>query len=434
MKVNVIASYAAETHEGASAKRLTPIAALRRSVLSCLLWEREFYEDGNSIAERIDSLCDEVEPGQIAALAIEARSQFHLRHVPLLLLKALIRRGKGAIVEDTIVEVIQRADELAELLAIYWMDGRKPLSNPMKRGLARAFRKFSAYSLAKYNRDAAVKLRDVLFLVHAKPESDEQAQTWKSLVDGTLQPPDTWEVALSRGDDKKATWERLIEDGRLGYLALLRNLRNATEAGVSTHLLKQAILTRAGASRVLPFRYIAAARAVPSLESTLDTALLAALSELPRLPGKTIVLVDVSGSMSCGLSSRSDLTRQDAAASLASILNCEDLRVFTFSDDVVEVPPRRGMAGVDSIANSQEFGGTLLGAAIKKMNEIEHDRLIVITDEQSHDDVTEPTASLAYMVNVASYRNGVGYGGRWIHVDGFSENVIRFIAETESAR
>jgi hypothetical protein len=434
MKVNVSASYATSTHEGASAKRLTPIAALRRSVLSCLLWERQFYEDGESIAERIDSICNEVEPGQIASLAIEARSQFHLRHVPLLLLKALIRRGKGKIVEDTIVEVIQRADELAELLAIYWMDGRKPLSNPMKRGLARAFKKFNAYSLAKYNRDAAVKLRDVLFLVHAKPDSEEQAQTWKSLVDGTLQSPDTWEVALSRGDDKKAAWERLISEGKLGYLALLRNLRNATEAGVSSSLLKTAILTRAGASRVLPFRYVAAARAVPSLESTLDTALLASISELPRLPGKTIVLVDVSGSMSSSLSSRSDLTRQDAAAALASILNCEDLRVFTFSDDVVEVPPRRGMAGIDSIANSQENGGTLLGAAIQKMNGIEHDRMIVITDEQSHDEVAEPASSLAYMVNVASYRNGVGYGGRWTHVDGFSENVIRFIAETEAAR
>jgi hypothetical protein len=55
----------------------------------------------------------------------------------------------------------------------------------------------------------------------------------------------------------------------------------------------------------------------------------------------------------------------------------------------------------------------------------------VITDEQSHDAVPDPVAPLAYMINVASYRNGVGYG-RWVHIDGFSEQVLRFIAEYEA--
>lgn len=64
------------------------------------------------------------------------------------------------------------------------------------------------------------------------------------------------------------------------------------------------------------------------------------------------------------------------------------------------------------------------------MNTLAHDRLIVITDEQSHDRVREPHARLAYMINVASNRWGVGYG-RWVHVDGFSEGVIRFIHEYE---
>lgn len=431
MRTNVATKFNEVTHEGGKAKRLTVEQQLRRTVLSCLLWEKEFYEDGKGIADRIHDLCEGVTPETIAALAIEARSVHHLRHVPLLLLKSLANYGSGKMVADAIYETIQRADELAEFLSIYWMDGRKPLSNPMKKGLARAFQKFSPYQLAKYNRDGAVKLRDVLFLCHAKPKDDEQSATWKSLVDGTLSPPDTWEVSLSRGDDKKETFERLIRSGSIGYLALLRNLRNMVAAGCDEQLVKNAILCRKGADRVLPFRYVAAARAVPQLEPTIDIALLAATTELPPMDGRTLILVDISASMDNPLSSRSDMTRIDAACALASIVNGESLRVFSFSNSCIEVPPRRGMAGIDAIKSSQMHGGTYLGQAVAQMNTIPHDRLIVITDEQSADRVPPPVADKAYMINVASYRNGVGYNDGWTHIDGFSEGVLRYIAETE---
>lgn len=120
----------------------------------------------------------------------------------------------------------------------------------------------------------------------------------------------------------------------------------------------------------------------------------------------------------------------DAAATLAAIIPGE-VRAFTFSNDVVEVPPRRGMAGVDAIVRSQTHGGTELGKAVTKINGIKHDRLIVITDEQSADRVPQPVANKAYIINVASYRNGVGYGGAWTHIDGFSENVLSYIREQE---
>jgi hypothetical protein len=119
-----------------------------------------------------------------------------------------------------------------------------------------------------------------------------------------------------------------------------------------------------------------------------------------------------------------------SAAALASIIP-GDVRVFTFSQEVVEVPPRRGMAGVDAVIRSQAHGGTLLGAAIQRINGVPHDRLIVITDEQSADKVPDPRAAKAYMVNVASARNGVGYEGRWTHIDGFSEAVLGFMREHE---
>jgi len=432
MKLNTAPKFQAQTHGGAPAfPHVTPIQRLRRSVLSCLLWEDSFYEDGKDIAQRIEETAALVSSGDLSALAVEARSGFNLRHVPLLLLSVLAKRG-GPIVSATIEKVIQRPDELAEFLTIYWRNGKTPIAKQVKKGLAKAFTKFDAYSLAKYNHDSAIKLRDVLFMVHAKPKDEAQAAIWKQLVEGTLPAPDTWEVALSGGGDKREVFERLIREGALGYLALLRNLRNMANAGVDSSLMRDAILARKGAQRVFPFRYVAAARACPQMEPALDQALSEAISDMRPLPGKTAVLVDVSGSMDSPLSAKSDLKRIDAAAALASIIH-GDVRVFTFSNSVVEVPPRRGMAGVDAIIRSQPHGGTALAEAVAAVNrEIPHDRLIVITDEQATTGrVPAPVAPHAYMTNVASYKNGVGYGA-WTHMDGFSEGVLRWIAEVEN--
>lgn len=444
MRVNVKPiNYLGTTHEGAPAARMTPEQALRRSVLSCLLWEREFYEDGQSIAERIEALAAEVPASVVAALAIHAREDYKLRHVPLLLTTALAKRG-GPIVGETVARVIQRADELTELLAMYWRDGKRPLSKQLKVGLAKAFGKFDAYALAKYDRANAVRLRDVLFMTHAKPKDAEQAALWAKLAANELAAPDTWEVALSGGADKKATFERLIKEGQLGYLALLRNLRNMADAGCDVDLVREAIIARKGAHRVLPFRYVAAARAAPQFEPAIDQALSEAISDMPVLPGKTVVMVDVSGSMNDKLSARSDLTRKDAAATLASIIP-GDLRVIAFADEVTEVPARRGMAGIDAIRQVPS-GGTRLFDAIATVNaQVPYDRLIVITDEQAFgNDVRfghfirgnlnqcPAPKGIGYMINVASAQNGVGYGP-WVHIDGFSEAVLRFIGEHERA-
>jgi len=418
------------THEGAPAKRITPEQALRRSVLSCLLWEKEFYENGKSIVDRIVENAAACSIDVVSALAIEARNVHGLRHAPLVLLLDIIRRG-GAGVSDTVAGTLRRADEMAELVALYWKDGKKPLSKQMKLGLAKAFGKFSEYQLAKYDRDGPVRLRDVLFLAHPKPQDEAQEALFKRVAERQLVTPDTWEVSLSGGADKKETFERLIREGQLGYLALLRNLRNMMDAGCDRDLVKDAIVARKGADLVFPFRYVAAARACPQMEPFIDQALCEAVASGPRLDGVTAVLVDVSGSMDVPLSERSDMKRIDAAAALASVIN-GDVRVFTFSHAVVEVPPRRGMSGVDAVIKSQPHGGTYLGAAVKLINEnVKHDRIIVITDEQSADSVPDPLAKNAYMINVASAKNGVGYG-KWCHLDGFSETVIRFISEVEN--
>jgi len=431
------------THEGARARVITPEQSLRRSVLSCMLWEGEFYEDGVQIAGRIHELVPQVEPVKVAALAVEARERMKLHHAPLLLVREMARLATHrSLVAETLARVIQRADELSEFLAIYWAMGRQPLSAQVKKGLAAAFGKFDEYALAKYDRAGAIRLRDVLFLSHARPADEAQAALWMRLVDNQLATPDTWEVALSaagrgEGTQKREVWERLLAERKLGALALLRNLRNLQQAGVSEELVLAA-LAAMKTDRVLPFRFLAAARSAPQWEQPLEAAMFRALEgRATSLSGHTVLLVDVSGSMEAPLSRRSEMRRTDAAYGLAILLreSAEKVTIYTFSDHAKLVPSRRGMALREALEASQPHSGTMLGAALIHVEadcRSGYDRLVVITDEQSHDSVHAPRGK-GYVINVASNRNGVGYGP-WTHIDGWSEAVVEYIAELEAAQ
>jgi hypothetical protein len=418
------------THEGAPARHITPELQLRRSVLACMLWEDQFYEDGVAIAGRIRELVAQVPAEKVAALAVEAREKMKLRHAPLLLVREMARlQTHRHLVAETLARVIQRADELAEFVALYWSEGKQPLSAQVKKGLAAAFTKFDEYALAKYNRANPVKLRDVLFLSHAKPLDEAQAAVWKRLVDGELATPDTWEVALSAGADKREVWERMLREHKLGSLALLRNLRNMADVKVEESLIRGG-LAGMKTERVLPFRFIAAARYAPQWEPELEQAMFKSLEGQPRLPGKTVLLVDVSGSMDAPLSSRAEMRRNDAGYGLAVLLReiAEKVSIYSFSDNLVRVPNRSGFALRDAINASQPHNGTYLGKAVSGIEE-NYDRLIVITDEQAHDTVPNPRAR-GYVVNVASSKNGVGYG-KWVHIDGWSEAIIEYIRAAE---
>jgi len=423
------------THEGAPVRRITKEQTLRRTVMACMLWEKTFYEDGVSIADRIFDLASECSPEFVRQLAKEARTDYKLRHAPLMLLLALIKKG-GVEAEEAIFETIGRPDEINELVALYWTreGAGKPLSAAMKRGLARAFNKFDGYALNKWDKPGVVKLRDVMFLVHPKPKDEEQAAVFKQLADQTFTPPDTWESRLTGGQDKKETFTDLLKRGRLGYMALLRNLRGMTDANVDEALIKQAIVARKGANVVLPFRFIAAAKYAPQFESELDTAMQEAMKEMEALPGKTAVLVDVSGSMSMALSGKSQMTYLDAAIGLSIMVSGVggSLDVYAFGTQVKQVATRKGMAQADSIRSAKVGHGTNMGMAVKfAQSKGKYDRIIVISDMQSWDALPNPGKDTkGYMINVASYEHGVGYGP-WTNIDGFSESTIRFIQEIE---
>ncbi len=318
-----------------------------------MLWEDQFYEDGVTIADRIAALVPKVKAEAVAAMAIEAREDMKLRHAPLLIVREMARHETHrGLVADTLARIVQRPDELTEFLAIYWADALGPMqqrkkaavSAQVKKGLARAFEKFDAYQLAKYDRDGAVRLRDVLFITHAKPKDAAQEKIWKQLIDGKLSAPDTWEVALSGGADKKEAFERLIAEKKLGALALLRNLRGMLHAGVSKKTIGKA-LDEMRTDRVLPYRFIAAAQHAPDLETELEHAMFRSIEGHAKLSGKTRLLVDVSGSMDSPLSGRSEMRRLEAACGLAVLAReiSDDVEIYTFSNAVKKVPPRRAL-------------------------------------------------------------------------------------------
>jgi len=464
MRSNIKFANSARTHEGGlSTKILNPADRLRRSVMACMLFEDSFYEDGETVANRISAAIKQCTFEEVAAIAIEAREQMKLRHVPLLIVRELLRFHTGRKVGDLIERVIQRPDEMAELLAIYWKNGKdQPLTSQLKIGLARAFGKFNEYQLAKWSKDNSdIKLRDVLFLSHARPRvrlgddkftkaerkglmqgahidarpsglSDDE-MLYGKVAYGVLDTPDTWEVQLSAGADKKETFERLIAERKLGALALLRNLRGMIEAGVNDSLIAHAINSMK-TERVLPFRFISAAKYAPRFEPELESAMFRCLDEVPKLGGNTALLVDHSHSMDNKVSEKSDITRFDAAAALAMILRetTDRCRVFTFAEKCVEVPPRRGFGMLQAIRDVRDPVSTKLGKAVRHVYEEfpECDRIIVITDEQSQDRPPQPHGR-GYIINVECYENGIGYGN-WVTISGWSEAVIEYIKANEA--
>ena len=449
------------THEGAVARNINAEQQLRRSVLACMLWENTFYEDGESIADRIVAGVQAINPITAKELAIEARTQMKLRHVPLLIARELARNANSrGTARACLEEIIQRPDEITEFIKMYWTPEKQPLASQVKKALGNAFRKFDAYQLAKYKQTGKdIELRDALKLCHPRPANDEQSKMWKQLIEDTLPTPDTWETNLSdKSKDPHEEFVRLLTENKMGGLAILRNLRNFQKYNVPEQVVAEAI-KRMRVDRILPFRFIAASRYAPALEPALEEAMFKAIDKDIKLPGKTVLMVDISGSMDYPLSSRSDMRRIDAANGLAILLRevCESADIYTFSNALVQVPSRRGFALRDAIMNSQRMSGTMLGASVAAIQghtfkpdsnmprswqpdkrnfparKQGYDRLIVFTDEQSHDRVPNPTKSLSYMVNIATNENGVGYKP-WIHIDGWSEAIIKWIAAVEKER
>lgn len=207
---------------GAIAAVQSPKETLTRLVMANLLWEDQAYSDGKLISDEIANMVPLCSASEVYDIALKARVEQKLRNTPLYLAVLMAKHHKS-MVADLLPKIISRADMITDFLGIYKrVNGSlKPLGSQVKKGLRKAFENFDEYQFAKYDRDGEIKLRDALCLVRPKPSQGKE-ELYKRIRERTLKTPDTWEVALSTGKDKKETWTRLIQTKKIGGLAMLR--------------------------------------------------------------------------------------------------------------------------------------------------------------------------------------------------------------------
>lgn len=445
-------------HEGAAAVRLTAEAALYAAVATTLLHDG-FYEKADARLDRLRGVIGQCEPLFVARLAVYARQTLNLRSVPLVLVVELARRAGGSdLVRRTIRQVVQRPDEIAELLALYALANQRAgqrkslnrLSKQVQKGLAEAFTRFDAYQLAKYDRAGAVRLRDALFLIHARGRDAAQQAAFDQLVRGGLPTPNTWETRLTAVGQQayasaeakaaavRATWEDVVTSNQLGYMALLRNLRNILQANVSVETVGRAAARVGDAAQVararqLPFRFLSAFREVqalghadaPALLDALETAALASVQHLTGFDAATRVVLacDVSGSMQKTVSPRSVVQLYDIGLLLAMLLQTRCARVTTgFFGNTwkrVSLPRHSVLANVMQLrAREGEVGyatnGHLVIEDLLNRREVT-DRVLIFTDCQLWDTRQPGAQPISHLW--AEYRRRVAPAARLVLFD-----------------
>ena len=440
------------------------IALLRRAVLANLLWENIAYMDGQSITNEIKRLIPLCDPMDVANLTIEARTMQKLRHTPLFLAVEMCKHdATRPYVKDVLPKIITRADMLTDFMALYWADGKCPICNAAKKGLAEAFHNFNEYKFAKYDRNAEIKLRDVMFMVRPKPANQLEEVLYKKIADRTLETPETWEVLLSlahTNEEKAAVWTKLITEGKLGGKAMLMNLRNMQSAGVPRPTIVKGLTELKGAM-LLPLDFLKAMRESNGLDREIEDAMLKTYENMPKLPGKTLFIVDVSGSMGSLTSSGSSFTRLDQACSMAMLAanQCADFELVCTAGSDGELReeqmrilyPSKGFNLFKEIEASRKTvggGGIFTYQCLEKLRKElgdkihDYDRIIVFSDSQdidvsswnspNRDKKPRPFGKYNYICDISAHTRGIAYDGVWTaEISGWSEHFLTYIAAYE---
>ena len=427
MKFNVKAkgSNQITNYEGAPAYKMSAALELYSAVVTTSLSKTYYEGDGSKRIERLRSLIKQNDPLFVAKLAVYAREKMYLRTVPLVLVVELAKVHNGDdLISRLVSRVIKRADEITELLAYYQMANQRTdmkklnrLSKQLQRGLALAFNKFDEYQFAKYNRATEVKLRDALFLVHPKAKDEAQQVLFNKIVNDGLQVPYTWETQLSAlgqqkfaSDSEKASafrakWQELVESQRLGYMALMRNLRNMLEADISTEHINQVAKrlsdpAQVARSKQLPFRFLAAYRELKNVKSTrvskllnaLEAAILASVQNLKGFEEDTDVLIacDTSGSMCHPISSKSSVQLYDVGLVLGMLLQsrCQSVMTGIFGNTwkIINLPQQQVLANASELRSRMgevgyaTNGYLVIKDLIKRKQKV--DKVMIFTDCQ----------------------------------------------------
>lgn len=448
-------------YEGALAFKLDPLTELYLKAASTLVGEPKYYTDNNqSDIDLLKSINEvaKIDPEFILQLAVYCREKLYLRSVPLVLLAEFANSpdcvgkatGEARIpgARKYVPRIIQRADELTELMAYqlarnkivprpskYLNTGKEETRNKrvdkqsvlpqmIKFGLAKAFKNFDAYQIAKYNRDGSVKMRDVMFEVHPEYEDENQKKVLDKLANKTLEPPETWEVMRSTG---KMTWHDVInhifyKEGRINnYMAQLRNLRNCLQDNsVTTEdimLLCKMITDKKAVLRnkQLPFRYLSAykelcnavdkdvaedftpvgALHISDVLEAIEIAASYSIDNIPKLSGSyTLIATDFSGSMKAAISKKSNIERFEIGAILSTMAHrfCGHAITGIFADEWKVVPMAKSSGilrnTLDMVDKIGSIGYSTNGYKVIEYlldNDIKVDRIMVFTDCQMWD-------------------------------------------------
>jgi hypothetical protein len=465
---------------GALAAVQTPIQKLRRLASTFLLWESSHYQSNAGLRKDIKDTVAICNPQEVADLAVEIRINQGIRHAPLMLLVELVRRPEARqVVGRALPDVIQRADEITMFLELYWADGKVPVAAQVKKGLSEAFMKFDAYGFAKYKDEGkAISLRDVLHIVHAKPHStwgykwtkterkeaklppqpSKSEILFSQLSNMDLPAPKTREVLLSAATstlDKKNAYEQLLRENSLGPQALLMNLKGMTVLGVDPVLIKQALST-ANPTKILPLQFFSAVVHAPGYMDEISALMRRCLSKYTLLKGKTVLVVDCSGSMANKISSKGEFSRLDCVLALTIMARevCQDLDIyltagddgpkthkteklrdpltgFNLSRQILNKVASLGMGGIFTRQTLDYIRKDFIGEGNRP------ERIVVLSDSEDCDISTKlpsPFGKYNYIINVASSSYGIDYKGVWTsEISGWSQMFIEYIAQSETS-
>jgi len=358
----------------------------------------QFYRSEDKGVNDLKNLIQSINDKKfIAKAAIYARTKFGMRSITHITSGEIANSVKGEQwTKNFFSRVIYRPDDASEILAYYMKEYGKPIPNSLKKGLALGLNKFDSYQLAKYrgeNKD--IKLVDILNLIHPKHRDE-----YKKLINGNMKSVDTWESKLTAAgkqaeneDDlsklKSAAWLSLFKENKIGLFACIRNLRNLEKQCPEAIPLACDLMTNnevVKKSLILPFRFNTAYKEINDrrLKAALSDALDISCSNVPKFDGKTLIVIDSSGSMSGSPS--------EIATLFGTILyksNDSDMMLFSEHANYISPNPRDSVmtikSGIPFISGGTNFH-SIFNTANKR-----YDRVIILSDMQGWMGYTAPT-------------------------------------------
>lgn len=459
-KFNSVQTNKTENKSGHIAYKMQAKTKLVTQVLTSFFNESKFYGDNSQEIQETIKKVIATDPAFVSKLAVFARREFNMRSVSHILVAYLAHEIEGKpYTRETVKAVSLRGDDVTEIMACYLNLFGKPIPNALKKGISDTMQGFDEYTLAKYKGSGkAVKMRDLLCLCRPTPKTKAQSNLWKRLLNDELEIPMTWETQLSANGNNAETWEKLIESGKVGYMALLRNLRNIIKANPSN--LYSALDTIQNhelvkKSKQLPFRYLSAYKEIVDISGSvifdvLENAVEASIENVPKLSGTTVIAVDVSGSMNDKISAKSKVRCYEIAMLLGLIANkiCDNSIFYTFNTGIEKYSLSKRNGILYTALNSSCGGGTNMGLPFEKMiaDNIKADRVIILSDNECNSrwSWSKPVQSLAdeyrkktgndiwvHAIDLQGYGTQQFHGAKTNVIAGWSEKVFNFIKLAE---